>query len=97
MQELDPDLMPAEAAFQRAAAAAKYVARKLSAANSLEHASATNLARLAEILESARDLYDELSGEGDPGLEDPALGDTQVAEVDAGLAALHESLQRSRR
>jgi hypothetical protein len=89
----------AEVAFQRAALAAKYVARKLAAANSLEYAPATKLIELAELLEAAQALYDALAGEDDQEdeLDDPALGDTQVAQVDAAIAALAESLERSRR
>ncbi len=100
MNETDPDLiLPAEVAFQRAASAAKYIARKLSAANSLEHAPASRLAELAELLEAARALYERLAGvqADDDEVDDPGLGDTQVAEVDAAIAALAETLERSRR
>lgn len=88
----DPDhdhLLPAEVAFARAATAAKYIARKLSAAATLQHVSATRVAELAKLLEQARELYDRLA-EGEPD-DDPALGDTQVAEVDASLMHLIET------
>ncbi len=99
MHESELDLLlPAEAAFQRAAASAKYLARKLSAANSLEHAATRRVAELADLLDAARALYDVTEAEAEASQQtDPALGDTQVAEVDATLASLAESLERRSR
>ena len=91
-------LLHAEAAFQRAAGSAKYLARKLSAANTLEHASTRRLAELADLLDTARVLYDPIAAEHEPSqVTDPALGDTQVAEVDAAFAGLAETLERRSR
>lgn len=86
MTEADPDsdLSPAEAAFQRAVAAAKYVARKLSVANSLEHAPTSQVRELAKVLEAARELYDRI--EAVAGQEDLGLGDTQVETYDEQVA-----------
>jgi len=103
VHESELDLLPpAEAAFQRAVASAKYLARKLSATNTLEHASGRRVAELADLLDAARALYDVTESEAEAHHEprhegDPALDDTQVAEVDESLARLRESLDRQRR
>lgn len=91
-------LLPAEAAFQRAASAAKYLARKLSAATTLEHASTRRVAELADLLDAARALYDVTEAEAEASAKaDPALGDTQVEEIDASLVLFGEQIARSRR
>lgn len=91
-------LLPAEAAFQRAASAAKYLARKLSAANTLEHASTRRVAELADLLDAARALFDVTEAEAVASAKtDPSLGDTQVEEIDASLVLFGEHLARPRR
>lgn len=82
--DAETDLSPAEAAYQRAAAAAKYVARRLSVANSLEHAPTSQVRELATMLEAARELLDRI--EAVAGQEDLGLGDTQVETYDEQVA-----------
>ncbi len=95
VHESQLDLLPAEAAFQRAATSAKDLAKKLSSATSLEHASTRRLAELADLLDAARALYDVTETEA-ARAADPGLHDTQVAEVDASLLALAEPMRRRR-